>query len=350
MGITIIGTGHYVPGEPVPNEALSKVMETNDEWIRKRTGIHQRHFVREGEGVADMSVHAARRACEDAGITPEDVDFIVFCTMTPEYAFPGSGGLLGAKLGIARVPALDIRQQCAAVPFGLQVAEGLVATGAAKTVLLVGADAHAGLMPWTDWDVVRGEREGEVDQACYERGTRHRGIAVVFGDGAAAMVLRAAPEGRGFLAADLHTDGNRYDGIYLPGGGFRSLPYLTHQTIEDEEYVPRMRGRDLMKTAVTELSKSIESLCERLGVTKHDIDWVLAHQANDRINGALRKHMGLPEEKVPSNIAKFGNTSAATVGILTDELRREGKLEEGQLVCFVALGSGLNWGSVMMRL
>ncbi|MEM6955197.1 MAG: beta-ketoacyl-ACP synthase III [Myxococcota bacterium] len=351
MGITIIGTGHHVPGEPVSNDALSAVMDTSDAWIRPRTGIAQRHFVEEGEGVSDLGTHAARRALEDAGLSPDDVDFIILATMTPEYVFPGSGGLLGAKLGIPRVPALDIRQQCAAMPYALQVANGLVVSGAAKTVLIVGADAHAGFMPWEDWDVLTGESDRAVSPEAYERGTRHRGLAVLFGDGAAAMVVRAADkEGRGFIGAELHTDGRLFDRIYIPSGGFRSRPYFTPEMHRREEHIPRMQGRDLFKVAVTELSRCVKSVCETHGVSLDAIDWFIAHQANDRINGAVRKALGVSPDRVPSNIARFGNTSAATIGILLDELRRDGRVQEGQLVCFFALGSGLNWGAALMRL
>ncbi len=350
MGITILGTGHHVPGVPVTNDQLSAVMETSDEWIYPRTGIKQRHFVAEGEGVSDLALKASQRALANAGVDAEEVDFIVFATMTPEFIFPGAGGLLGAKLGIPRVPALDIRQQCAAMPFGMQVANGLVATGAAKTVLLVGADAHAGFMPWEDWDVLYGESDRPVSQEAMERGTRHRGLAVLFGDGAAAMVLREGGEDRGFLGADLHTDGRLFDRIYIASGGFRSRPYFTPEMYEREEHIPKMQGRDLFKVAVTELSRSVRTVCEKCDVTLDDVDWFIAHQANDRINGAVRQALKLPESKVPSNIAKYGNTSAATIGLLLDELRRGGEVKEGQLICFLALGSGLNWGSVLMRL
>ena len=351
MGITIIGTGHHVPGVPVTNDHLSRVMETSHEWIYPRTGIEQRHFVEEGEGVSDLALKASQRALDNAGVGAEEVDFIVFATMTPEFIFPGSGGLLGAKLGIPRVPALDIRQQCAAIPFGLQVANGLVESGAATTILLVGADAHAGFMPWDDWDVLYGESDREVSQDALAKGTRHRSLAVLFGDGASAMVLRKSeqPNG-GFMGAELHTDGRLYDRIYIASGGFRSRPYFTPEMYEREEHIPRMQGRDLFKVAVTELSRCVRSVCAKCEVSLDEVDWFIAHQANDRINGAVRQALKLPEAKVPSNIAKYGNTSAATVGLLLDELRRGGKVKEGDLCCFLALGSGLNWGACLIRL
>jgi len=349
-GITIIGSGRHLPGVPVPNSSLARVMDTDDEWIKQRTGIEQRHFVAEGEGVSDLAAHACRAALADAKLELEDIDFILFSTMTPEHIFPGSGGLLGARLGIPGVPALDIRQQCAAMPFAFQVAEGLVQSGAAKTLLVVGADAHAGFMPWEDWDVLYGDSDREVTPEAFARGTRHRGLAVLFGDGAGAFVMRQSEhEGHGFMGAELHSDGRMFDRIYIASGGFKSRPYFTPEMFEREEHIPRMQGRDLFKTAVVELARCVRSLCKKHDVSLEEVDWFIAHQANDRINAAVRQALKLPEEKVPSNIARYGNTSAATIGILTDEMRRDGRLKPGQLVCFLALGSGLHWGAALMR-
>ncbi|MCA9529348.1 MAG: 3-oxoacyl-ACP synthase [Myxococcales bacterium] len=349
--MTIIGTGSYAPGVPIPNAALARVMDTNDAWIRQRTGIEQRHFARDGETVSELGAHAARRALRSAGITAAEVDYIVFGTMTPEYAFPGPGGLLGAKLGIEGVPALDLRQQCASAPFGLQVANGLLASDAARTVLFVCAEAHAGFMPWRDWDVVRGESTREVAEEDYARATRHRGVAILFGDGASAMVLRhTTRDGAGFLGAECHSDGARADLMYMPGGGFTRLPFFSLDVIEFELCYPQMRGPELFKSAVTELAGVVRSLCARHHVALDEIDCVVAHQANDRINSAVRKALGLPPEKVPSNIARYGNTSSATVGILLDELRADGRVKEGDLICVVALGAGLHWGAALLRL
>jgi 3-oxoacyl-[acyl-carrier-protein] synthase III len=349
-GITIIGSGHFVPGDPIPNERLSRVMETSDEWIQKRTGIKQRHFAEDGVGVSDLGAEAARRALADAGVAAAEVDFILFATMTPDHLFPGPGGLLGERLGIVGVPALDIRQQCASVPFGLQVAEGLVKTGAARTVLFVCADIHAGMMPFRDWDVVRGQSDRAVDPADFDRATRHRGVAVVFGDGASAFVLRESGDARrGLIGTELHTDGSKFDHIYVPIG-FSHLPYVTAERIAADEHIPAMKGGNLLKTAARQLSEVVRSLCDTHGVTLDEIDCFVAHQANDRINAAVRSALALPEEKVPSNIARFGNTSAATIGILTDELRRDERVREGDLICFLALGAGLHWGAALLRL
>ncbi len=350
-GITIIGSGRYNPGKPVLNEALERVMDTDDEWIHQRTGIKQRYFAGEGVGASDLAVEAAKRALESAELEPSDVDYIIFATMTPDYLFPGSGGLLGAKLGIPGVPALDIRQQCAAFPFGVQVADGLIATGAAETVLFVGAECHAGFMPWSDWDLVTGDKEGKSPPDEYDRATRHRGLAIIFGDGAGALVLRRTKvEGHGLLGCETHTDGNYAKQIYIEGGGFRRRPYWTPEMFEKELYIPSMQGRNLFKNAVTKLPQVVRSLTAKHGFSLDDIDWFIAHQANDRINGAVRQALKVPEEKVPSNIARYGNTSAATIPILMDELLRDGTVKPGDLICFLALGAGLNWGAALMRL
>ena len=347
-GITIIGTGRHVPGRPIKNDELSRVMETSDEWIRPRSGIEQRHFVSEGEGVSDMAAIAAEKALADANVAKEEVDYVIFGTMTPEHVFPGSGALLGAKLGIPGVPALDIRQQCAAMPFGLQLADGLVASGAARTVLLIGAEAHAGFMPW-DWEVLAddtGEKKPSPEQ--YEFASKHRGTAVLFGDGAGALVLRKSDrDGHGLLAAATHSDGRAMDQIWIPGGMFTRRHYWTASV---DSHIPTMKGKELFKSAVTLLPKVVREVCAKAGVTLEQIDWFVAHQANDRINASVRDSLKIPPEKVPSNIARYGNTSAGTIPILLDELIRDGKVQKGQLICFLALGAGLNWGAAVMRI
>lgn len=349
-GITIVGTGRYVPGEPVSNTALSRVMDTSDEWIQARTGIQQRYFAEDGVGPSDLAVEACKQAVADANLGLSDVDYIIFATMTPDYFLPGSGPLLGAKLGIPGIPALDIRQQCAAIPYGLQLANGLVQSGAAKTVLLVGAEAHAGFMPWTDWDVVRSKSDAAVSEEAFERATRHRGLAVIFGDGAGAMVLQGAQEPRGFIGAELHSDGNSYDHLFIEGVGFRRVPYVREEALREDGHVPQMRGQALLKKAVRTLTAAVQSICATHGIDKDDIDYFIAHQANDRISRAVRQALKIDPDKMPSNIARYGNTSAGTIGILTDELRREGRLQEGDLLCFMALGAGLNWGVALLRL
>lgn len=368
-GITIVGSGSYVPGDPIPNAALERVMDTNDAWIRQRTGIHQRHFVRHGEGASDLAVEAAKRALDNAGLVAADVDYVIFATMTPDHFIPGPGGIFAAKLGIPGVPALDIRQQCAAIPFGLQIADSLVATGAATTVLLVGAEVHSGFMPWTNWNALY-DPSAPIDEEDYARATRHRGIAVVFGDGAGALVLRRSETpGGGFRGSKLRTDGRDADYLSLaapwhgehggqgeggegdaPADRSEHLDHLDHLGSLLEDFVPAMKGPELFRRAVKELPKTARSLCKALEVDTADIDCFIAHQANERINDAVRKMMRLSETQMPSNIARYGNTSAATIPILLDELRRDGRVKPGDLLCLLALGAGLHYGASLLRL
>jgi 3-oxoacyl-[acyl-carrier-protein] synthase-3 len=345
-GITIVGSGRYLPGKPYSNDALARVLDTNDEWIRKRTGIESRHFCPEGEGVSDLALPAAQQALESAGRRPEDLDYIIFNTMTPDHILPGSGPLLGAKLGCPGTPALDVRTQCAAMIYSLQLADGLMRTDGINSVLVVGAEAHAGFMPWRDWEALEGNTK--ADPAEFERATQHRGYAVVFGDGAGALLLeKSESENVGLLSVDLHSDGRHSDDLIIPAG-FRRRPYLSGEALEESEF--RMNGREVFRHAVSKLPQTVRAACDKASVSLDEVDWFIAHQANDRINKAVRERLGLPPEKVPSNIANYGNTSAATIPILVDEMRRDGRLKTGQLVCFLALGAGLHWGAAVMRL
>ncbi|HEY6878717.1 MAG TPA: beta-ketoacyl-ACP synthase III [Polyangiales bacterium] len=352
-GTTILGTGRFVPGKPVTNEALARVMETSADWIEQRTGIRQRHYAGEGQGASDLALPAAQQAIEAAGLHPEQIDYILFNTMTPDYVFPGSGALLGAKLGIPGVPALDMRQQCAAMPFSFQVADSLIKAGAARHVLVVGAEAHAGFMPWTDWDLLDADDSDprRPSEAAFARATEHRGMSVLFGDGSGALVMgRDQREGVGVIGTQVHTDGRLHSALRVEAGGFRRRPFIDTAMVERDEHVPRMNGRELFKSAVQRLPQVVRELCQTHGVALDSIDWFIAHQANDRINLAVREALKLPPEKVPSNIARYGNTSTATIPILLDEMFRDGQLRRGQLLCFMALGAGLNWGAALMRL
>jgi 3-oxoacyl-[acyl-carrier-protein] synthase-3 len=347
MGISIIGTGHYLPGRPYTNHDLARVMDTTDEWVVQRTGIVQRHYCPEGIGASDLAVIAAQRALESAGKKPEDVDYIIFNTMTPDHLFPGSGALLGAKLGCAGAPALDVRQQCAAQIFSLQVARGLLESGAAKCILIAAAEAHAGFMPWKDWDILEGTTDRKPSPEDWERATRHRGFAVIFGDGAGAFVVERSDESD-ILSVDLKTDGRYVDQLVFPFG-FRTRPFVSDQVLAAEMHLPTMAGKDVFKHAVTKLPASILGACERANVSLADIDWFVAHQANLRINEAVRDRLKIDPAKVPGNIERCGNTSTATIPILMDEMARDGRLKKGQLLCLFALGAGLHWGSMIVR-
>ncbi|HEY3500229.1 MAG TPA: beta-ketoacyl-ACP synthase III [Polyangiaceae bacterium] len=348
-GLRIIGSGLHVPGRPYGNDALARVMDTNDEWIRQRTGIAQRHFAAEGEGPADLALPAARLALESAELGPEDIDYVLFNTMTPDHIFPGSGPLLASRLGCRTIPALDLRTQCAAMLYAFQVADSLLRSGAARRILIVGAEAHAGVMPWRDWDVLAGTSDRRPAQEDWDRATRHRGWAIIFGDGAGALVVERAEEpGKGVLAVDLQSDG-RYAPLLCIPGGFRDHPYVSQQMLEREAGYVHMDGREVFKHAVTKLPRSVEALCKSSGTTLGEIDWFVAHQANQRINEAVCTRLGVPIEKMPGNIDRYGNTSGATIPILLDEMRRDGRLQKNQLVCLLALGAGFHWGSLLLR-
>lgn len=350
IGFEIAGTGHYVPGEPVTNEALSRVMTTSDDWIYPRSGIKQRHYAPDGVGVSDLACEAAKRALEAAGMDASEIEYIVFATMTPDYVFPGPGALLGAKLGIPGVPALDIRQQCAAMLFGLQTIQGLIETGAARTILFIGAEAHAGFMPWEDWGALDPASGREATPEARAKADRHRHLAVLFGDGAGALVVRATDRDAGLRGIKICSDGRFAELLYVPGGGFRARPYWKPGSYEEDAHIPRMDGKELFKFAVTKLPRTAREVCERHGVSLGQIDVFLAHQANARINEYIRKDLGVPVHKLPSNIARFGNTSGATIPILLDEEMRAGRVERGQLAMVLALGTGVHWGCALWRL
>jgi 3-oxoacyl-[acyl-carrier-protein] synthase-3 len=346
--LSIVGTGSYLPGHPYTNHDLARVMDTTDAWIRQRTGIAQRHYAPEGVGASDLALEASKHALAAAKCAPEDIDYIMFATMTPDFILPGSAPLLAAKLGAVGVPALDIRQQCAAVIYALQLSDALLSAGSASRILLVGAEAHAGFMPWTDWDLLEGPGPAPSPEA-WKRANDHRALSVLFGDGAGAWVLeRRSQADKGILAIDLHSDGNHARKLYIPAG-FRTRPFVSQKTIDEALWVPQMEGREVFKHAVTKLPKSVHRCCSRAGVKLEDVDLFVAHQANQRINEAVRETLGVPAEKVPTNIARVGNTSAATIPILYDEIVRAGRVREGMLICFLALGAGLHWGSALFR-
>ena len=251
----------FVPDGVVTNERLSRLMDTTDEWIRQRTGIEERRFARRGQSSATLGAEAARRALADAGLSPSDLDLIVFATMTPDHYFPGNGGILAKALGLTSTHALDIRMQCAGFLSGLQVADAFIRSGSARRVLLVGAECHASLFPWGDaeWAVLFGESEGPVPEASRAWGTAQRDRAVIFGDGAGAFVLEAneSGDGRGFLGFRMRTDGSHWDKLNVPGGGSANFPYFTPEMFEDNRTVPVVEGRQVFRLATTAMPDEI---------------------------------------------------------------------------------------------
>lgn len=347
----VVGSGTEIPPCRVTNDMLTRVMDTTDAWIRERSGVESRHYVEPGTGTSDLGVAAARRALDHAGVATEEVDLVVFATMTPDHYFPGSGALLQKKLGLRTVPCFDIRQQCVGFLYGMQLADAHVRAGLARTVLLVGAEIHSGFMPWdNNWEYLYGRSETPPTPEEHAWNTRFRHLTVLFGDAGAAVVLRAQEaEGRGIFDHDLHTDGADHEALYVPGNGFKHRPYVSAAQVRSGDTIPAMDGRHVFKLATTRMIEVAGRILERNRLTVKDVSLVLMHQANRRINEYVQKALGIPEEKVLHNIHKYGNTTAATIPLLWDECARTGRLKEGDVVLMVAFGAGMNYGATLLR-
>lgn len=348
----LAGTGIAIPPLEVDNHMLAKIIETSDEWVRERSGVVTRYYVEPGVGSSDLGAEAARMALEDAGVGTDEVDYLVCATMTPDHYFPGTGTLLQQKLGMRPLPALDIRQQCAGFAYGLQVVDALIRGGIARTVLLVGTDVHTSLMPFSaqTFEVLHGRDPGPLSTEDFEWNSRFRHLLVLFGDGAGAMVFRAeVANGRGILDSALYGDGNHKDILYVPGGGSARRPFVSCDMIREADTVPVMDGRAVFKLAVTRMPEATVEVLRRQGYTTKDLDLLIMHQANLRINEKAQQILGLPDDKVYNNIQKYGNTTSATLPLAFHEARQAGMAPEGSLVAFTALGAGLHWGTVLMR-
>jgi 3-oxoacyl-[acyl-carrier-protein] synthase III len=349
MGTVVKGSGFVVGEHLVKNDQLARVCETSDEWIRERSGIEQRYYVADGTTTSDLGVRAARAALDDAGVDARDIDYVVFATMTPDYQFPGCGVLLQHKLGLGSVPTLDIRQQCTGFIYGLQVADALLQSKQAKRLLLVGAEVHSGYMPWRDFGILFGTSDRKLSDDEFRFSTRYRDRTVLFGDAGGAVVLeRDEDPARGLLAVKLHSDGSFAEKLYVPSG-FAYRPYITESMVKEGRHIPEMDGHKVFRMAVTKMPEVVTQLLRESGHTIDDVAMLIAHQANLRINEAVQKALGLPDERVYNNIQKYANTTAATIPIAYDECRRSGRIKRGDLVCFVGLGAGFHWGAALMR-
>jgi len=349
----IAGSGSAIPPRRVTNDMLARIMDTSDAWIRERSGVEARHYVEAGTATSDLGAQAARQALEDAGVAAADVDLVVFATMTPDHYFPGAGALLQAKLGLHDVPCFDIRQQCVGFLYGLELVDAHVRSGMAKTALLVGAEVHSGFMPYSpaNWEhLYDASRPGPTPEE-HAWNSRFRHLTVLFGDAGAAVVVKAAEDDgrRGVLDHALHTDGAEYDKLYVPGTGFKHRPYVDAGQLARGDHIPSMDGRAVFKMATTRMVEVAREVLERNRVAVDDLAMVLMHQANKRINEHCQKALGLPDEKVPHNIHKYGNTTAATIPLLWDECVRAGRIRPGDLVLLVAFGAGMSWGATLLR-
>lgn len=349
----IAGLGYYVPETVATNNDLTKIMDTSDEWIRERTGIEERRYAEKfKETSTTLGAKAAKIAIERAGITAEDIDFIIFATLSPDYYFPGCGVLLQRELGICKteIPALDIRQQCSGFVYGLSVADQFIKTGTYKNILLVGAEMHSMGLDFS---------------------TEGRNVTVIFGDGAGAAVLQPTTEpGKGILTTKIHSDGTYAEKLAMINPGSHGGVHLDKQGVEydygfnrDSQYdsifvtekmgqdgsYPQMEGQAVFKMAVQKFPEVLGEALVAANLTKEDINMFIPHQANLRISQFVQKRMGLRDDQVWNNIQKYGNTTAASIPIALTEAWEAGKVKDGDLVALAAFGSGFTWGATLIR-
>ncbi|CAH2465012.1 MULTISPECIES: beta-ketoacyl-ACP synthase III [Bacillus] len=307
MNVGILGVGRYVPEKVVTNHDLEKIVDTSDEWIRTRTGIAERRIADDTIDTSYMAVEASKKALEDAGISGEDIDLILVATVTPDRAFPAVACVIQEAIGAKHAAAMDLSAACAGFMYGMITAQQFIQTGTYKNVLVVGSDKLSKIVDWND-----------------------RNTAVLFGDGAGAIVMGAVSEGKGVLSFELGADGSGGKHLY------------------QDEYV-MMNGREVFKFAVRQLGDSCLRVLEKAGLTKEDVDFLVPHQANIRIMESARERLNLPKEKMSMTIEKFGNTSASSIPIAMVEELQNGRIQDGDLIILVGFGGGLTWGAVALR-
>ncbi len=316
--------GHAYPSGILTNADLEKIVETSDEWITSRTGIKQRHKAADNEYTSQFGTLAARQALERAGLKAEDIDLIVCATTTPDQIMPSTGALIQAQIGATNAAGMDIFAACSGFLYGLTMIESMIRTGQINYALVIGAEVLTKYVDYTD-----------------------RATCVIFGDGAGAAVIGAVPKDKGILATKIRSDGRYEEQLYAPGGGTRLG--TTHKTIDNGDHFFKMKGNELFKVAVRSMSDISKEMLDKAGYTVDDVDLVIPHQANQRITDAVASRLGVPEEKVYSNIAEHGNTSSASIPIALDECLQSRKIKKGDLVLLTAFGGGVTWGGTLIR-
>ena len=327
----IAGVGHYVPSRVVKNAELEPMMNTSDAWIQERTGIQERRWFEEGKDTtANMGANASRMALEMAGVAANDVQLIVFATLSPDYFFPGSGVLLQRELGMTNnCPALDVRNQCSGFIYALSVADQFIRTGMYDTVLVVGSEIHSSGL---------------------DKSPEGRGVAVIFGDGAGAVLLRpSTQEGQGILSTHLHAQGEYAEELIVREPSSNREDRIEYIVNNKSELYPYMNGQNVFKHAVVRFPQVIKEALDQNGYQSTDIDMLIPHQANLRITQYVQQKMGLSDDKVFSNVQRYGNTTAASVPLALSEAVQEGKIKRGDLVCLAAFGSGFTWASALLK-
>jgi 3-oxoacyl-[acyl-carrier-protein] synthase-3 len=324
-----LGTGMAVPDRVVRNDELATLMETSDEWIRTRTGIAERRWVREGETGVSLALRASTAALEMAGLTPTDVDAIVYATSTPDHFAPGGGVYLQDQLGTGPIPALDVRAQCSGFIYSLSVADAWIRAGSYRRILVVGS---------------------EVQSTGMDLSTEGRNTAVIFADGAGAAVLGPTEdEARGIIGFDIHSEGSNAERLWVDAPGSMYHPRISPTHLEAGRHFLQMEGKEVFRHAVVRMPESVRAVLAAQGLTPKDIGLLIPHQANLRISEMVQKSLGLSDDQVYNNIMRFGNTTSATIPIALDECVRGGRVKQGDLLVFTAFGSGFTWGSVVLR-
>lgn len=327
----IAGVGHYVPDRVIRNADIEQIMETSDAWIQERTGIQERRWFTEGvDTTSNMGAKAAQRALDAAGLTPDDVQLIVFATLSPDYVFPGSGVLLQRELGMkGSTPAFDVRNQCSGFIYSLSMADQFIKTGMYDTVLVVGSEIHSSGL---------------------DKSTRGRAVSVIFGDGAGAVVLRPSTrEGHGILSTHLHAQGEHAEELIVKEPGSNRENRVQVAIDNEQDMYPYMNGQNVFKHAVVRFPQVIKEALDQNGYQPQDINMLIPHQANLRITQYVQQKMGLTDDKVFSNIQRYGNTTAASIPIALSEAVQEGRVKPGDLVCLAAFGSGFTWASALIK-
>lgn len=327
-----LGTGHFLPDRVVTNDELAKLMDTSDEWIQERTGIQQRRFVdfdKEPMGASDLGTRAAQNALDAAGMSKDDVDCIIYATLSPDKAFPGDGVLVQAKLDIpAGVPAFDIRNQCSGFLYGLQMANAFIRQGIYKIVLLIGSEVHSSGLEFAD---------------------RGRDVSVIFGDGSAAAVLGASDDERGVLGVTLHADGRFAEVLETSYPSSALNPRVTKEMLDTGAQYPKMQGKLVFKNAVQRMPEAVSKVLAEHNAQPKDIKLLIPHQANLRISEMVQRRLKLRDDQVFNNIQKYGNTTAASIPLALDEAIKEGRLDKGDLLVLTAFGAGFTWGAALVR-
>ncbi|MBN2199460.1 MAG: ketoacyl-ACP synthase III [Candidatus Aminicenantes bacterium] len=326
----ITGTGRNLPPRVVTNADLEKLVNTSDEWIRERSGIVERRWVETGTGSSDLAVEAARQAIDAAGIRKDDIDFIVAATLSPDYYFPGIGVLVQSELGLPNIGALDVRNQCSGFIYALSVADQYIRAGTYKKILVVAAEVQSTNLDFTD---------------------QGRDMAVLFGDGGGAVVVEAhdSADGRGILSTHLFCDGRFASELWMEHPSPKYNPTFSMEMITERKTFPRMDGRRVFINAVERMPEAVLAALAHNGLETKDLSLVIPHQANDRISLMVMKKLQLPEERIVRNIQRYGNTTAASIPIALDEVVREGRLKNGDLLALTAFGSGFTWASALIR-